>query len=172
MGGASSGDWSGGGFGGGDFGGGGGGGDFGGGGGGGDSGGGWYLTLRANVPAMRITIGLLITLALAGFSVRPAVAGYCGPASDVRAVEILAVAQPPHDRTRIMYIVVADAFALAEIESKGESSLYFSKHLGSWKYAGEHAPETDVAVVRQEEVRSNHERKAARVYQPELRFTS
>ncbi len=47
-----------------------------------------------------------------------------------------------------MYIVVADAFALAEIESKGESSLYFSKHLGSWKYAGEHAPETLPSSVK------------------------
>jgi hypothetical protein len=97
---------------------------------------------------MRIAIGLLVTLLLAGLSVKPAVAGYCGPAADTKAVEILAVAQPPHDRSRIMYIVVVDGFALAELESKGESSLYFTKHFGSWKYHGEQPPETLPSSVK------------------------
>jgi hypothetical protein len=84
---------------------------------------------------------------MAGGSFQPALAAYCGPIADTKAVETLAISQPPHDRTRIMYLAVVQTFAKAEVEWKGELGLYFRKHFGSWKYAGTTPPENMPASV-------------------------
>ena len=65
-----------------------------------------------------------------------ALAAYCGPTSDVAAVQALAVQHALNDRTRVEYISVIDGYAIAALEFKGEEILYFTKHNGTWTISG------------------------------------
>ena len=65
-----------------------------------------------------------------------ALAAYCGPTSDVAAVQTLAVKHALNDRTRVEYISVVGEYAIAALEFKGEEILYFTKHNGTWAISG------------------------------------
>jgi hypothetical protein len=97
---------------------------------------------------MRAVIYAFVMAVLALSCAETARAAYCGPVSDTKRVEALVVARPPYDRSRIMYLTVVDAFALAEIEWKGELSSYFTKRNGAWNYAGSMPPSTMPAWVK------------------------
>jgi hypothetical protein len=97
---------------------------------------------------MRVVLGALVAATLTVSSVEPAQAEYCGPISDTKRVEKLTIARPPYDRSRIMYLAVVDSFAMAELEWKGELSLYFAKRSGTWTYAGSTPPATMPASVK------------------------
>jgi hypothetical protein len=84
----------------------------------------------------RWATGALLAVAMTGLSSQTALAAYCGPASDTKIVETLAVGRPPHDRSRIMYLIVVDSFAMAELEWKGEFGMYFAERNGRWVYTG------------------------------------
>jgi hypothetical protein len=98
--------------------------------------------------ARRWATGALLTLAMAGLSSQPALAAYCGPPADTKMVETLAFGRPPHDRSRIMYLIVVDSFALAELEWKGEFGMYFAERNGRWTYSGALPPANLPASVK------------------------
>ncbi|HEY3676917.1 MAG TPA: hypothetical protein VGK84_13100 [Candidatus Tumulicola sp.] len=97
---------------------------------------------------MRFVAGVVLTVAIGLLAARPALAAYCGSATDTKAVEALTIARPPHDRTRIMYLAVVDAFALAELEWKGQLGMYFAERNGRWTYAGTQPPANMPVAVK------------------------
>jgi hypothetical protein len=97
---------------------------------------------------VRLAIGAFLTAAIGLLSVQPALASYCGPASDTKAVEALTVARPPYSQSRIMYLAVVDSFAMAEIEWKGEFGAYFVKRNGRWIYSGASSPSNTPMSVK------------------------
>jgi hypothetical protein len=83
----------------------------------------------------------LATLALsAALLPCPALAEYCGPASDTQAVEALTASRALHDPTRIMYLSVIGPFAISDLEWKGEQIMYFVKRCGTWAVSGNFPP--------------------------------
>jgi hypothetical protein len=89
---------------------------------------------------VRLAIGAFFTAAIALLAVQPALAAYCGPATDTRAVEALTIARPPYDRSRIMYLAVVDSFAMAQLEWKGQLGAYYIEQNGRWIYSGAMPP--------------------------------
>lgn len=79
----------------------------------------------------------------------PALAAYCGPASDTHAVETLSIQRTGLDRTRIMYLAVVGDFAMSDTEFKGEYSQYFVKSNGSWSFASFFPPANLPAATHQ-----------------------
>jgi hypothetical protein len=98
--------------------------------------------------ARRRATGALLTVAMACLSSQTALAAYCGPPADTKVVETLAIGRPPHDRSRIMYLIVVDSFALAELEWKGEFGMYFAERNGRWAYSGALPPANVPASVK------------------------
>ncbi len=119
-----------------------------------------------------------LTLAVAAIAVAfafqlplTALAAYCGASADTDAIEALAIAREPNDRTRIIDIDVVGNYARVDTQWKGRLTEYYVKDCGRWRYAGAAVPADapDAVADAASRVRAVRQRWYE-VQEPSLRF--